>query len=407
MDGATNMEIYGKQAPEKFRVPDKSFPSFYLPSIKSIFKRLKLPHNLPLQLKAAEDYYDINCKLTINLRNKMVRGGINYKHRETYLNFVRQIIGPKGFDTKVMEEIFSGSYGVGSNAGAWLVALEGYSQTKALKLSLPVMEFIRNRAESDLAFLESSKSNGIGKKDDHAQYEWMAAFVSKNTLVDNDVIKKAVETHSKTISPGDYSSFKKSDWLNVLRFNLSFEADFYLSAIAIYDLAIHSYYFGRLRKANQPYFLEISEKYSKIKIVRNLFEGLLDILRRQNTSQANKPLAWNSLAQYIETSDPHNLMNKWRRGKELPSSYLFSSFIDKLDFPEDEVEKFIIKQYMQISIALDSLVSEWASTGKKILNELEQQSIQVNQEELDDLIREVINGLEKYYEAFSCQNSKK
>ena len=401
------MENHCNQTREKFRVPDQSFSSFYLPSIKYIFRLLKLPHNLPLQLKAAEDYYNINTKLTINLRNKMVRGGISYKHRETYLNFVRQIIGSRDFDENVMEELLSRSYGVGSNAGAWLAALECYSQTKCLELSLPVIEFIRNRAEVDLAFLESSKSNGIGKKDEHTQYKWMAAFVSKNTLVDNDVIKTAVKTHSKITSPGDYSRFKKRDWLNILRFNLSFEADFYLSAIATYDLAIHSYFFGGSREANQPYFLEISQKYSKTKNIRNLFEGLLDTIRWQNTIQKNTPLAWNALAQCIETSDPHNLMNKWRSGKELPSSYKFSSFINKLDVPADEIEKFIVEQYMEISITLDTLLFEWTSTGKELLNELEQLNIHITNIELEGLIKEVIARLEKHYLAVSCQNSKR
>ena len=401
------MENHCNQAREKFRVPDQSFSSFYLPSVNSIFKRLKLPHNLPLQLKAAEDYYDIDSKLTINLRNKMVYGGISYKHRETYLNFVQQIIRPKDFDKNVMGELLSRSYGVKSNAGAWLAALEGFSQTRALELSLPVIEFIRNRAEADLAFLESSKSNGIDKKDEHTQYKWMAAFASKNTLVDNGVIKTAVKTHSKITSPGDYSRFKKHDWLNILRFNLSFEADFYLSAIATYDLAIHSYFFGGSREANQPYFLEISQKYSKTKNIRNLFEALLDAIRWQNTVQKNTPLAWNALAQCIETSDPHNLMNKWRSGKELPSSYKFSSFINKLDAHENEVEKFIVEQYMEISIALDTLLLEWTSTGEGLLDELEQLNIHITNIELEGLIKEVIARLEKHYVAVSCQNGKR
>jgi len=407
-----NMEKGCTQNPGKFRVPDMSFPGFYLPSAQSVFKRFKLPHNLPLVLNAAEDYYGLDSKLSRSQKYKMVRGGINQKHSESFRGFVQAILGKSklhDFEEGEMAKTFTTAYGLGSNAGTWLAMVQCFSQTKAFELSSPVIDFISSRAKTDLAFLENAKSNGVGKKGHVAKVEWMTDFVSNNTLVDNNVINKAVETHSKIISPADCSCFDKADYFNILRFNFSFEVDFYFSAIAIYDLALHSY-IGEQKEANQSRFLDISAKYSK-KNARNFFEGLLDELRYQNSEQENKPLSWYALEQYLKPhlgkSDPHTVMKKWKEGKELPSSYVFSLFMKGLSFPEDDVDTFIVDQYASIAIALDTLLSEWLSMGMKILNELNQLNIQVVEGELGDLIREVIGGLDKYYEAFNYHNGKK
>jgi len=399
-----------KQKLEKFKVPDKSFASFYLPSCHSIFKRFKLPHNLPLMLSAAESWYGFDSKISRSDKYKMVGEGISPKHRASYLSACQQILGSRCIDKcteKKLVGVLRRSYMVESNAGAWLGALQGFSQSRGnQELTSPLINFIRNRAEIDLAFLENSKAKGMSKKGNFVLFEWLGDFISQNTLVNNDVIKKAVEAHSKITSPTDYSRLGKVDFLNILRFNFSFEVDFYLSAIAIYDLWLHSFYEGE-KGVDDLFFLDVSMRYSKQNGVRNIFEGLLDALRWKNINQVNEPLSWHALAQHIDTLDPHNLMNKWRSGKELPSSSRFSSFINEVDFPKYEVGKFIAMEYMSISIAFDALISDWSSKGKSMVKELEQLHIQITEEELDDLIGEVVCGLSKYYEAFGHLGAKK
>jgi len=62
---------------------------------------------------------------------------------------------------------------------------------------------------------------------------------------------------------------------------------------------------------------------------------------------------------------------------------------------------------MEISIALDTLLLEWTSTGEGLLDELEQLNIHITNIELEGLIKEVIARLEKHYVAVSCQNGKR
>jgi len=400
------MENHYNQGPNKFWVPDKAFPGFYLPSIQSILKLFGLPHNIPLILQEAEDHSGLDSKISRTQMYKMVSKGISWEHRESFLGFCRQIL-PMDFDVGEMAETFSRSYAAGSNAGAWIAALQGYSQTEAYSFDLPVIEFMRGRAETDLAFLESSKSNKIGKKDHIIQVEWLADFVSKNTLVDIDVIQKAIQAHSKIIYPGDYSRLEEGDYLNIFRFNFSLEADFYLSIVTIYDLAMHAQFFGEAIKNNHSSFQKIAAKYVKSKNIRNLFEGALDTIRCQNLDPENKPVSWGALADHIDTSDPHNLMNKWRRGKERPAPYTLSSLINNVDCPKTQAEKFITAQNTKASIALDKLLSGWGSAGEELLNELDHLNIQIAEEQMNDLIKEVVGGLDKFYETYSYRNDKR
>ncbi|MCX4189469.1 hypothetical protein [Methylophaga sp. OBS3] len=387
------------QMAEKFRVPDKSFPSIYLPSTHVVFKLLGLPHNLPLMLETIENQYDLESNLTRSIKNKMVTTGVSMKHRDSYYNLVKQVI-PDDFLFHECEltEVLNRSNTVGSNAGAWLNIIEGFCHSKGRfhDLDKPVIDFIKTRAHIDLVFLETSKNRQISSEDFITQTRWVCEFIRSNMNVPKETIDRYLHSVSKIQSPGDYSSFEHEDVLNILRFKISCEIDFFLAATAIYDSSIDRT-FPELNLSQN--YQKILLKYAKEDDIRTITESILCVMK----DYYEPSLSWSGLASYLSCAEPKTTLNKWRKGKEVPSKYQFSRLIENLNLDSD-LERFVIYQYFKASVMFDRLIEKWLKLTEKISLEFKPQNIIIDDNDRIELIKCIFLHVENYYDSFEIEN---
>jgi hypothetical protein len=387
------------QKSENFRVPDESFPSLYLPSTHDVFKLLGLPHSLPLMLQAVENQYELESNLTRSIKNKMVTTGVSSKHRDTYYNFVKQVL-PNGFLSKESEltDILHRSNNVASNAGAWLNTIEGYCHSKGRfqDLDQPLIDFIENRAYKDLRFLETSKKRQISLEDFITQTRWVCEFISLNTIVPKETIDKYSGSVSKRQTAEGYSSFEHEDVLNILRFNISCEIDFFFSATATYDSSINRT-FPELN-LNQNY-QKVLLKYAQEDDIRTITESILCVMK----DYYEPSLSWSSLASYLNCAEPKTMLNKWRKGKEIPSNYQFSRLIENVNLDSD-LERFVIYQYFKASVMFDRLIAKWLKLTEKVSLEFKPLNIIINDDDRKGLIKRIFLQVENYYDSFEIEN---
>jgi hypothetical protein len=360
-----------------------------------VLKLLGLPHNLPLVLKTIEEQYGIESNLTRSNKYKMVSSGISSKHRKSYLNLIKQVL-PDDFEySSELDNFVMRSHSVNSNAGIWLCSIGGYSYSDGpyQDLDQPVIDFIVDRALRDLEFLEKSKKRKISHEDVITQAEWLCDFINSNMLVSEETVGNYLNLVRKVDSSKDSTKIVIKDVHAILLFNISIEIDFYLSALVRYDTSIRRV-FPKLNL--EQTYQDILLKYVHVDEIRTVIESLLYSLKDCYEGE----LSWNDLADNINCSEPRNVLNKWRAGKETPSRQHIYTLIKNSSITSDE-EKFVLDQYFKISILFDKLVKKWIN----MVNETSLKcDVDIDDHNRKHLINSVFFQVKHYYESHSLES---
>ncbi|MGC3834425.1 hypothetical protein ACPSKX_09175 [Moritella viscosa] len=358
----------------KYATRQVSFPSFYLPPPQDVSQLLGLPDNFRKMIPLMESLYGKELTITSS-RAKVLNGGIGKPSFSKLIDWLNQLPIPftKIASPSLLRKSFKAAR-VSSNSGIWHSVLHGTKASNNEYELGELFDFLEKRADDDYLMLSSYKKKvkqGIINKDTpidiwaHQLPTW-----SQSSLIPTQYFIDYSEWFH--LYSSDQSEAKK-------QINKCFPAviamrfDFYLSAIANYEIGLALY-----------------QQHNGENIEWDTFEGFMPsviatcavseepcycfgamLKQFKNTLSANGlELKWRELAAYIDIKESgegengvlredkqYKQLKDWRNNKNMPSDKKFRAFVESAVEPLGHYNIEHILIYARISRGIDRLVS--------------------------------------------------
>jgi hypothetical protein len=395
--------VPSKDAKFKIKFPKNKFG--YLPPVEDFFELLNLkvsPFHLLSEIEA-----EANEKLPVG-RNQLyniVKDGISHKIKNKLMSYLSRVVPELTLNFKFSIGLFKKLYEsnkLGANAGAWLSMLTGFNRFRSSDQLDLLVQFIEERSHTELSLCKQADRV---KKQDLTGYEqglFISGFLSDHSFVPKEILNGYCDQVARNDSGLDF------DQLAVIRFLLFTWADFYLSAIAAYEIGTRNYMQSlgvavnwdadtSIQKSIPDLLNEDSWKSSAFNNLLELTKTLLGKGEELSWREFSRMIPINgqtkeNLNNYDSTSftdKQYKTLRRWRAGKDLPSRKLLSQFISSFSDIETLEHQLLLERFT-MALAMDAWIQKWDEW-------LELHDV------ADDVRRELIQSVLSHYDVHLAQ----
>ncbi|WP_067864721.1 hypothetical protein [Neptuniibacter marinus] len=374
MPNIPQVEKNKREEPSKFKIkfPKNNFG--YLPPAEDFFELLNLkvsPFHLLSEIEAeTEEKLPVGRNQLYNI----VKDGISQKIKNKLLSYLNRVAPELTLNFKFSIGLFKKLYEsnkLGANAGAWLSMLTGFNRSRSSDQLDLLVQFIEERSHAELGLCK--QANRVRKQDltGHEQALFISGFLSDHSLVPKEVLNDYCDQVVRNDSGLEF------DQLAVIKFLLFTWSDFYLSAIASYEIGTRNY-MQRLGlvvewDADTSIQKSMPDLFNEDTKRNSAFNNLLELTKKLHSK--GEELSWREFSRMIpingQTEEKQNnydstsfadkqykTLRRWRSGRDLPSRKLLSQFITS--FCESKtLEHQLIMERFTIALAIDSWIRKW------------------------------------------------
>jgi hypothetical protein len=358
------------------------FNSVYLPPLNEVTQLLHLPLNTNNIINHVQSFYGEELPVSKSSISQLTNQGVGkstFKKIEAWFTS----LSPKVmqiFNLKLFKKI-SKAVKVGSNASIYFSCAYGFNCSKKSnnndnELNV-LLDWLEERSNADYLMMREiyskTKSKSIDKKNPKDIWQLQKPYWQSHSLVPNVQF---------TILDEFFNSDKKRDSYTIENILAAAEAtcyltfDFYLSAIANYEVGLHSYY-QRLDERYNPkkgssFFTNVLNTLIESDESNGCFDSVL-IELRELVSPKEKPMPWRKLASFIpleksqsdytESGESLNdrqykQLKDWRNGKNLPSFLRLEKFINTIFASHGNYDSLAMLMYFRISRGIDAKIQK-------------------------------------------------
>ncbi|MAY43509.1 MULTISPECIES: hypothetical protein [unclassified Neptuniibacter] len=358
----------------KYRIkfPKNNFG--YLPPAEDFFELLNLkvsPFHLLSDIAAEADE-----KLPVG-RNQLyniVKDGISHKIKNKLLSYLSHVVPELTLNFKFSIGLFKKLYEsnkFGANAGAWLSMLTGFNRSRSSDQLDLLVQFIEERSHAELGLCK--QANRVRKQGltGHEQALFISGFLSDHSLVPKEVLNDYCDQVARNDSGLEF------DQLAVIKFLLFTWSDFYLSAIASYEIGTRNY-MQRLglvvewdadtsiQKSMPDLLNEDTKRNSAFNNLLELTKALLGKGEEHSWREFSRMIPIHGQTEeksdnYDSTSftdKQYKTLRRWRAGKDLPSRKLLSQFISSFSDIETLEHQLLLERFTVV-LAIDTWIRKW------------------------------------------------
>ena len=396
-----------REEPSKFKIkfPKNNFG--YLPPVEDFFELLKLKVSPFHMLSELEAEADEKLPVGRNQLYNIVKDGISQKIKNKLLSYVSRVAPELTLNFKFSIGLFKKLYEsnkFGANAGAWLSMLTGFNRSRPSDQLDLLVQFIEERSHAELSLCK--QASRVKKQDPtgHEQALFISDFLSNHSLVPKEVLNDYCDQVARNDSGLEFNQ------LAVIKFLLFTWSDFYLSAIASYEIGTRNY------MQHLGLAVERGAETSIPKTMPNLlnddswknsaFNNLLELTK--TLLGKGEELSWREFSRMIPingqteekqndydstsfTDKQYKTLRSWRAGKvkDLPSRKLLSQFISSF-CDIGTLEHQLLLERFTVALAMDSWIRKWDKWLE--LNDI-----------ADDMRSELIQSVLNHYDVHLAQ----
>lgn len=374
MPNIPQVEKNEREEPSKFKIkfPKNNFG--YLPPTEDFFELLKLKVSPFHMLSELEAEADEKLPVGRNQLYNIVKDGISQKIKNKLLSYLSRVAPELTLNFKFRIGLFKKLYEsnkFGANAGAWLSMLTGFNRSRPSDQLDLLVQFIEERSHAELGLCK--QANRVKKQEltGHEQALFISGFLSDHSLVPEVILRDYCDQVARNDSGLEF------DQLAMIKFLLFTWSDFYLSAIASYEIGTRNY-MQRLGLAvewdtdtsiqkSMPDL--ISEDSWKSSAFNNLLELTKTLLGK------DKELSWREFSRMIPingqteekqsnhdstsfTDKQYKTLRRWRAGKDLPSRKCLSQFASSFSDIETLEHQLLLERFT-VALAIDAWIRKW------------------------------------------------
>jgi len=394
----------------RFVVKTIKFDGFHLPHPEDVAMLLGLPDNIRKMIDSAEFFYQKDLPLKSSTRAKISKEGLAKPSWEKLITWVFDLPIPifELFNLFLFRKC-SEATKAGSNAGQWFSHLHGFKQSPKRSINdhefQPLINFIDARANVDALVLKNGKKLiKTGKLSiDDAKAQWAC---QQQLWSDLKVISTTVLTEYDAFveNYAIYIKMNQSELsLRILPAVIAMKFDFYLAAIAHYEIGLALYMQRNSDDVQftsfKDTFSSVSQNYSLVDEKHTCFGAML-IELRNSISDHGQDMSWRALSSYIaieESGDSgellknkqYNQLKDWRNGKNMPSDKKLEAFIKAAITSVGNEDITFSMFYFRIAKGIDKLAAQYED--------------QIGTDKVQLMIREVVACYPKYLEYYKKQ----
>ena len=358
------------------------FKSVYLPPLNEVAQLLHLPSNISGMITHAQSFYDSDLPVSKSSISHLSNQGVGkptFKKIYTWFKSLSPRIN-EVFNLQVYKKT-SKAMRVTSNASTYYLYTHGFNFSKKSnnndnELNI-LIDWLVERSNADYLIMSEihnkAKSKSIDKKNPRDIWQLQKPHWQSHSLVPNDQFTILDEFFNSDKRREDYTN---EDALALAEATYYLTFDFYLSAIANYEVGLHSYY-RRLDENYNPekgssFFINVLNTLVESDEANGCFDAVL-IELRELISSKEKPMPWRKLASFIPLEKSHSdnpesgeslndrqykQLKDWRNGKNLPSFLRLEKFINAIRASYGNYDSLAILMYFRISRGIDTKIQE-------------------------------------------------
>lgn len=389
----------------KFVFKSPSFESLFLPAPSVIAELLGLPANFVKALPMLESYYDKKLNVGRSSRANLVAKGVAKPTLNKLSLWLKQLPIPtkKLFSVSLSLNVWRAMQ-VGSNAGSWLSTVNGLKQSNYDTEFSQLMAFVAARSNADYLVLASFnklvKSGQLSREDNIACWAHLHPTWAESSLVSLEQLSQ-YQQYVELSNNDNVMAIEQE--IQVMRAVYAMRLDFYLAAIANYEVGVALYEIRQGADTDfESYdglFSSVIHTYAVADEECTCFTAML-IKLRNILSRHQQDSSWRALASYIaieESGDSEESLNDkqyrqlkdWRNGENMPSDKKLREFVEAVvaSLGHYDIEPLLV--YFRIARGVDTLVA-------KMLSE-------VKSEKVVPIIAETLASYPKYFEHYKQQ----
>lgn len=358
------------------------FKSVYLPPLNEVAQLLHLPSNISGMITHAQSFYNSDLPVSqssiFHLSSRGV-GKLTFKKIYTWFKSLSPNIN-EVFNLKVYKKT-TRAMKVTSNASTYYSCIYGFNASKKSnkndnELNL-LIDWLEARSQFDYLMMSEihnkAKSKNIDKKSPKDIWQLQKPYWQSHSLVPRQQLNIINEFYNSDKKREDHT---EEDGLALIEATYHLIFDFYLSAIANYEVGLHSYY-RRLDENYKPkkgasFFTNVLNTLIESDESNGCFDSVL-IELKELVSSNGKPMTWRRLASFIplkkspsDNPDSGESLNDkqykqlkdWRNGKNLPSFLKLEEFINAVFDKHGNYDSLALTVYFRIARAIDTKIQE-------------------------------------------------
>ena len=357
-----------------------NFKSAYLPSYDEVAYLLHLPNNFRGIIDYAQSFYEAKLPVSKSSISTLSTKGIGkptFKKIENwFLSLSPSIVHI--FNPKLLKKNYKAVV-VGSNASHFYSCVDSYKfSLRANKNDNELnvlMDWLEERSNADYLLMSEihrkAKSEIIDKNDPKDIWLLQKTHWHAQSLVPSRQLE-VLDEFFKSDKRRENYTFDEVLAIAGASYYLTF--DFYLSAIANYEIGLQFYY-ERLDetckdKQYSSFFTGVLNTLIESDEVNSCFDAALIELKKFISSKI-KPISWRQLASYIpiensqlnapESYEPlkdrqYKQLKDWRNGKNLPSFLKLERFVSAICEKLCDLDSSALLVYFRISRGIDTKI---------------------------------------------------
>ncbi|MEZ8185575.1 hypothetical protein ACED29_07090 [Shewanella sp. 5S214] len=359
--------------------------NLFLPTINTTMKMLGVSNPLLTGIAASEDIYALPLDIKRSSRHKLTSTGVGFPSSKKFIAWLSKVLDQTfSAESVISESTMSEAFQVNSNANAWYSVINHSedlceaSRGESMTQFKPLLRFLMARCEDDIVMQQQVNKTLLSKEFDNENLACRLSLQDTLWLTHSNLDNTVWLKFTALLIENATSKLKdKQQILEVAKYMVSLQLDFYLEAIAHYEvgcmLTMHADK-SELTKPNGVLTRGLLF-YANGK-VKNCFDGFLHELKRAYTIKLGK-VSWRQLARYIEIDEDENAasgysleekqyarLKKWRNGDGAISNAKLQSFFVNLVGTEELDFLVMICSYARISLGLDKLLTQLKAQHK-------------------------------------------
>jgi hypothetical protein len=352
--------------------------NLFLPPPDTVLKLFGISNPTLFGIEVAEQDLNLPLDIKSSSRHKLTTSGVGLPSAKKMYFWTKKLFNSIFTESSIFTERYiAQSLNVNSNALGWYSLINNSEDMKRANTAVdfnefkPLLSFLTQRCKDDVECFE-----GIKLQVDKQGFEAMTLadklqFQSPLWLVHSEVEHSTWETFSSLLLQHELQPIKdKESELSAFRYLTRLQLDFYLAAIAHYEV-------GNILSTTTDTNLVLKPDglltkgilfYTKGE-AKNCFDGLLHEMKRVYSIKLGSECKWRQLAEHVDIDESGECAEKikdkqyrqlkdWRNNKNMPSTNKLQQFFASLVGTDDVDCMVVLLSYAHIALALDKQLTE-------------------------------------------------
>ncbi|QDF76227.1 MULTISPECIES: hypothetical protein [Shewanella] len=352
--------------------------NLFLPPPNTVLKLFGIRNPTLFGMEVAEQELNLPLDIKSSSRHKLITSGVGLPSVKKVYQWTKELYHRVFTDSSIYTEItITRSAQVNSNALGWYSLVNNSEDMKRAHSSAsfnefkPLLSFLTQRCNDDVVCFEQIKSQFENRDVEAMTLADKLQLQSTFWLAHSDVESSTWEMLCHWLLQHEQQPIKdKESELSVFRCSVRLQLDFYLAAIAHFEV-------GNILSTTTDANLVLKPNGVLTKGIlfytqgeaQNCFDGLLHEIKRIYSMKQGSECTWRQLAAHIDIDDKAERAEKikdeqyrqlkyWRNSQNMPSVNKLLQFFASLVGPNDIDCGAMLLSYAHITIALDKLLIE-------------------------------------------------